>query len=384
MSSKVDSPHPVTQTSSVDDQPAVPRRTVLYSLHKEMGGKMVEFAGWEMPVQYNEGIMAEHKQCREKAALFDVSHMGQLELRGTSAARSLESLVPADLINLPEGRCRYTFFTNSEGGILDDLIVTNAGDHLYVVVNASMRSQDFAHMQQHLDGVTITELNDHALIAIQGPAAVKVVSAFCPAAGDLIFMQSIQACIDGVSCRVSRLGYTGEDGFELSIPNEHADRISRSLLAHDLCMPAGLGARDSLRLEAGLCLYGNDIDHSTTPVEAALTWAIQKRRREEGGFPGDSIIRKQITDGAARKLVGIRPDGRVPARHGAGICDASGAIIGTVTSGGFGPTVGAPVAMGYVDTTHAQKGTEIMLSVRGKLHPARISPLPFIAHNYKR
>lgn len=361
-----------------------PRRTVLYGLHKELGGKIVDFAGWEMPVQYPAGIMAEHKHCREKAALFDVSHMGQLELRGSAAAKALESQVPADLQNLPEGHCRYTFFTNADGGILDDLIVTNAGDHLYVVVNASMRQQDIAHMQHHLKGVELTELSEHALIAVQGPCAIDVVASLCPAAADLVFMQSVLARIDDVQCRVSRLGYTGEDGFELSIPNEHADRISRLVLADDRCMPAGLGARDSLRLEAGLCLYGNDIDPTTTPIEASLTWAIQKTRREQGGFPGDAKIIRQITDGAPRKLVGIRPSGRAPARQGTQICDVKGAVVGVITSGGFGPTLGAPVAMGYVEIAHAQKGTEVMLSVRGKLHPAQVSTLPFVMHNYKR
>lgn len=373
-----------TVEGSQSSKQATPRRTVLYDLHKELGGKMVDFAGWEMPVQYPAGIMAEHKQCRDKAALFDVSHMGQLELHGSLAAKALESLVPADILNLPEGHCRYTFFTNADGGILDDLIVTNAGDHLYVVVNASMRDQDISHLRQHLQDVSVTELTGQALIAIQGPEAAKLVTTLCPGAEALIFMQSTKTTIDGVPCRVSRLGYTGEDGFELSIPNEHADRISRLILADDDCSLAGLGARDSLRLEAGLCLYGNDIDQATTPVEAALTWAIQKRRREEGGFPGDSTILKQITDGATRKLVGIRPNGRVPARHGAPICDTSGKYIGVVTSGGFGPTLGAPVAMGYVDTVHAQAGSSVMLSVRDKLHPAQVNKLPFVAHNYKR
>lgn len=363
---------------------AAPRRTVLYDLHNELGGKMVDFAGWEMPVQYPAGIMAEHKQCRDNAALFDVSHMGQLELHGSLAAETLELLVPADIQNLPEGHCRYTFFTNPDGGILDDLIVTNAGDHLYVVVNASMRDQDISHLRQNLKDVSVVELTEHALIAIQGPKAAKLVTTHCPGADALIFMQSTKATIDGVPCRVSRLGYTGEDGFELSIPNEHADRISRLILADDNCGPAGLGARDSLRLEAGLCLYGNDIDQTTTPVEAALTWAIQKRRREEGGFPGDATILKQITDGTTRKLVGIRPNGRVPARHGAQICDTAGKHIGVVTSGGFGPTLGAPVAMGYVETAHAQAGSNVMLSVRDKLYPAQVDKLPFVTHNYKR
>jgi len=230
----------------------------------------------------------------------------------------------------------------------------------------------------------LSELTEQALVAVQGPAAITVVSSLCPAAADLIFMQSVQTTIGGVPCRVSRLGYTGEDGFELSIPNEHADRISRAILSHDQCLPAGLGARDSLRLEAGLCLYGNDIDTTTTPVEASLTWAMQKRRREQGGFPGDSLIMKQLSDGASRKLVGLRPEGRVPARHGAQICNAAGEVVGTITSGGFGPSVGAPVAMGYVERALAEIDTQLMLSVRGKLYPATVSALPFVPNNYKR
>ncbi|MFK8081606.1 MAG: glycine cleavage system aminomethyltransferase GcvT [Granulosicoccus sp.] len=363
---------------------ALSRRTVLYELHKELGGKMVDFAGWQMPVQYPAGIMAEHRQCREQAALFDVSHMGQLELRGAGAAQALEALVPSDIVNLSQGHCRYTFLTNDEGGVLDDLIVTNAGDYLYLVVNASMRDQDIAHLTHHLDSVVLTELTDHALVAVQGPAAVDIVSAYCPEAARLTFMQSIQTSFNSVPCRVSRLGYTGEDGYELSIPNEQAEKISRLLLADDRCEPAGLGSRDSLRLEAGLCLYGNDLDTSTTPVEASLAWAVQKRRRAMGGFSGESVITRQLDEGVTRKLVGIRPEGRVPARHGARICDASGSDIGTVTSGGFAPTLGAPVAMGYVDKAHSQTGTTVMLSVRGKLHPAHISALPFVPHNYKR
>ncbi len=363
---------------------APPKRTALFDLHQELGGKMVDFAGWEMPVQYPAGIMAEHKHCREQAALFDVSHMGQLTLRAADAAAALESLVPADIVNLPVGKCRYTFFTNAEGGILDDLIVTNAGEYLYVVVNASMREQDVAHLQANLKEVELVELTQQSLIAVQGPKAVDIVSALCPYVASLRFMESVEADIAGVPARLSRLGYTGEDGFEISIPSEHADAIARLLLAHEHCEPAGLGARDSLRLEAGLSLYGNDIDTSTTPIEASLLWAIQKRRREEGGFPGDSVIQKQISEGATRKLVGIRPAGRVPARHGAPVCDEHGAVIGEVTSGGFGPTVGAPVALAYVDIGHAKTDTPIMLSVRNKLYQAQVCALPFVAHSYHR
>lgn len=361
-----------------------PKRTPLYDLHVELGGKMVDFAGWEMPVQYPMGIMGEHKHCRAKAALFDVSHMGQVLLKGEGAAEKLEALVPAALKALPEGKARYTFFTNEAGGIMDDLIVANAGSYLFVVVNASMRHQDIPHMAKHLDGIDVVEIFDRALIAVQGPAAEAVVSALCPAAKDMTFMQTIAADIMGAKCRISRLGYTGEDGYEISIPEGDAEAIARAFLAHEDCAPAGLGARDSLRLEAGLCLYGNDIDNDTSPVEASLTWAMQKRRREEGGFPGAARIQKELAEGVARKLVGIKPDGRAPAREGVEIQTLAGVTIGSITSGGFGPTVGAPVAMGYVQTEHSAPGEKVNLIIRGKAQPAEIASLPFVQQNYKR
>lgn len=361
-----------------------PRRTPLYDLHCEMGGKMVDFAGWEMPVQYPMGIMGEHNMCRTKAALFDVSHMGQVILRGPNAARKLEALVPAALTDLPVGKARYTFFTNDEGGIRDDLIISNAGDHLFLVVNASMRAQDIPYMAKALDGVEVIEILDRALIALQGPAAEHVLSAHCPVAADLKFMESTTAPINGVSCRISRLGYTGEDGFEISIPEANAEPISRLLLGHPNCFPAGLGARDSLRMEAGLCLYGNDIDDKKTPVEANLSWAIQKRRRLEGGFPGAARILAELTDGASQKLVGIKPLGRAPARAGVEVQNENGQVIGTVTSGGFGPTFGGPVAMGYVNSNHTVPGTQVKLIVRGKPQPAEVCALPFIKQKYKR
>jgi aminomethyltransferase len=362
----------------------LPKRTPLYDLHVELGGKMVDFAGWEMPVQYPMGIMGEHKQCRTKAALFDVSHMGQVTLRGENAALKLEALVPSALAKLPEGKARYTFFTNEGGGIMDDLIVSNAGDHLFVVVNASMRHQDIPHMAGNLDGIEVTEIFDRALVAVQGPRAEGVVGALCPAVRTLKFMETTVAEIMGAECRISRLGYTGEDGFEISIPEDRAVDICRAFLAHDDCEPAGLGARDSLRLEAGLCLYGNDIDNDTSPVEASLLWAIQKRRREEGGFPGAARIQKEIAEGAARKLVGIKPEGRIPARHGVEIQNREGNTIGAITSGGFGPTVGGPVAMGYVSTGHTDPGEKINLIIRGKAQPASVVALPFVQQNYKR
>ncbi len=358
-----------------------PRKTPLYDLHVEMGGKMVDFAGWMMPVNYEAGVAAEHKQCREKAGLFDVSHMGQVELRGENVAQKLETLVPSSLQTLPTGKARYTFFTNPEGGIMDDLIVSNGGDYLFAVVNASMRDQDIAHMRT-LD-LEVVERDD-ALIAIQGPAAEAIVAEAAPVVKTLKFMETTITQMAGALCRISRLGYTGEDGFEISIPVEHVERITRLFLQHADLELAGLGARDSLRLEAGLCLYGNDIDNTTSPVEANLTWAMQKKRREEGGFPGAARIQRELAEGPSRKLVGIKPEGRAPARRGVEVADEAGNIIGSVTSGGFGPTYGGPVSMGYVSADHAAEGTAVQLIIRGKARPATIIKLPFVAQNYKR
>lgn len=370
-----------------------PQRTPLYDLHVELGGKMVDFAGWEMPVQYPMGIMGEHTHTRTKAGLFDVSHMGQVIITGLTgpsedgaiaAATALEGVVPAALTKLPSGKARYTFFTNEDGGILDDLIVANAGDHLFVVVNASMRHQDIPHMAKNLPGFNVEELFDRALIALQGPMAEDVLATICPECRDLTFMETKVADIMGATCRISRLGYTGEDGYEISIPEDRAVDITRALLDHDDCAPIGLGARDSLRLEAGLCLYGNDIDNDTSPIEANLTWAIQKRRRTEGGFPGADRILDELENGASRKLVGIKPTGRAPARQGVEVQSMDGDTIGAITSGGFGPTVGGPVAMGYVATAHSEPGTDINLIVRGRAQPARVVKLPFVTQNYKR
>lgn len=361
-----------------------PKRTPLYDLHVELGGKIVDFAGWDMPVQYPLGIMGEHKQCREKAALFDVSHMGQVILKGDNIGEKLETLCPQAFSTLKEGKARYGFFTNDAGGIMDDLIVSNAGDHFFVVVNASMRHQDIPYMAANLDGIDVTEIFDRALVAVQGPAAENVVGDLCPAARDMTFMETILADINGVECRISRLGYTGEDGFEISIPEEKADAIARAFLAHEDCEAAGLGARDSLRLEAGLCLYGNDIDDTTSPIEGSLTWAIQKRRREEGGFPGAARIQREIAEGPAKKLVGIKPEGRAPARAHVEIQSLDGDTLGEITSGGFGPTVGGPVAMGYVSKGHGEPGEKVSLIIRGKAQPAEIVALPFVKQNYKR
>ena len=358
-----------------------PLKTPLYDLHVELGGKMVDFAGWMMPVNYAAGVAAEHKQCREKAALFDVSHMGQVELHGENAAEKLEALVPAALTTLPTGKARYTFFTNSDGGIMDDLIVSNGGDYLFAVVNASMRAQDIAHMRS-LD-LEVVERDD-ALIAIQGPAAEAIVGEAAPVVKTMKFMETTITQMAGALCRISRLGYTGEDGFEISIPSEHVERITRLFLKHPDLEPAGLGARDSLRLEAGLCLYGNDIDNDTSPVEANLVWAMQKARREGGGFPGANRIQRELAEGPSRRLVGIKPEGRAPARRGVEVADEAGNIIGSITSGGFGPTYEGPVSMGYVATEFAEPGTAVNLMIRGKARPATIIKLPFVAQNYKR
>lgn len=358
-----------------------PQKTPLYDLHVELGGKMVDFAGWMMPVNYALGVAGEHKQCREKAALFDVSHMGQVVLHGEDVAAKLETLVPALITTLPEGKARYTFFTNADGGIMDDLIVSSAEDYLFLVVNASMREQDVAHLKT-LD-IEVLEI-DRSLIAIQGPSAEAIVSAMAPEAADLKFMETKLLDLMGSECRVSRLGYTGEDGYEISLPNDRAVEITRKFLEHPDLEMAGLGARDSLRLEAGLCLYGNDIDNSTSPVEANLTWAMQKRRREEGGFPGAERIQRELAEGPRRRLVGIKPEGRAPARRGVEVADKEGNVIGSISSGGFGPTYGGPVSMGYIAIEFAEPGTEVDLLIRGKAMPATIIKLPFVQQNYKR
>lgn len=369
-------------------------RTPLYDLHIELGGKMVPFAGYEMPVQYPSGIMTEHNHTRAKAGLFDVSHMGQVVLRGASyaaAARALETLIPMDVMDLGEGRQRYGLFLNAAGGILDDLMFANRGDHLFLVVNAACKGQDIAHLKAALEpDVTVAEITDRALMALQGPAAEAVLTEFAPEAAEMRFMDVRTLDLDGVEAWVSRSGYTGEDGYEISVPAERAELLARRLLAHDAVAPIGLGARDSLRLEGGLCLYGHDIDTETLPAEAGLSWAIQKVRRaggaREGGFPGAEPVLAQLAEGPARKRVGLRPEGRAPMREGVELFAAedSDTPIGKVTSGGFGPTVGAPVAMGYVPADLAAAGTRIFGEVRGKRLPVTVAALPFVPANFKR
>ncbi|WP_343866940.1 glycine cleavage system aminomethyltransferase GcvT [Caenispirillum bisanense] len=365
------------------------RTTPLDSLHRELGAKMVPFAGYSMPVQYPMGILNEHLHTRAHAGLFDVSHMGQCRLTGSSVeavARALETLVPSNILELKPGRQRYTLFTDDAGGILDDLMVSNAGDCLMLVVNAACKEADFAHLKRHLEpqGVTVEVLEDRALLALQGPGAARVMEHLAPASAAMTFMSAGKLEVAGVPCFVTRSGYTGEDGFEISVPADQAEHLARHILEQPDVAPVGLGARDSLRLEAGLCLYGSDIDTTTTPVEGALVWAMQKRRREEGGFPGADVIRRQLADGVGRTRVGILPEGKAPARAHTEIQDDSGRRIGEITSGGFGPTVGGPVAMGYVETAFAEPGTAVTLLVRGKPLPARVVALPFVEQRYYR
>lgn len=378
------------------DDTAELKITPLHSLHLSLGARMVPFAGYDMPVQYPAGVMKEHIQTRTSAGLFDVSHMGQVIIKAKSgkvedAALALETLVPVDILALKEGRQRYGFFTDDNGCILDDLMITNRGDHLFVVVNASCKDADLAHMKAHLsDSCDITLLDDRALIALQGPRAEAVLAELWAGVSSMKFMDVREVPLLDVSCIVSRSGYSGEDGFEISVPADKAEFIAKALLEHPDCEPIGLGARDSLRLEAGLCLYGNDIDTTTSPIEAALEWAIQKARRaggeREGGYPGASRILSEQANGTSRRRVGLKPEGKAPVRgHAKLFADAEGKTeIGEVTSGGFGPSVEGPVAMGYVPKEYADAGTAIFAEVRGKYLPVSVAALPFITPTYKR
>lgn len=364
-------------------------RTPLYDLHVEQGARLVPFAGYEMPVQYPPGVKKEHEHTRTACGLFDVSHMGQLLLRGPAPAEALETLVPADLLGLPEGMQRYALFTNEEGGILDDLMVVNAGDHLYLVVNAACKEQDIAHLRAHLPAGHEIEVLDRGLIALQGPQAATVMQRLCPEACEMVFMQHRHLSIDGIEAWVSRSGYTGEDGFEISVAAEQSEALARRLLAEPEVASIGLGARDSLRLEAGLCLYGHDIDTGTTPVEAGLIWAIGKPRRHggehPGGFPGaDRILHQVEAKDHSRKRVGLLGEGRAPVREDTELYDAEGNLIGIVTSGGFGPSVGKPVALGYVAVAHAEVGTTVHAEVRGKRLPMVVVKTPFVTPGYYR
>ncbi|HEY0234344.1 MAG TPA: glycine cleavage system aminomethyltransferase GcvT [Afipia sp.] len=372
------------------------KRVPLHALHESCGGKIVPFAGYGMPVQFAAGVLKEHLHTRAAAGLFDVSHMGQIMLRPKSgrledAARALESLVPQDILGIAPGRQRYALFTNANGGILDDLMVANFGDELFLVVNAACKDADEAHLRAHLSEVCeIAPLPDRALIALQGPKAISVLEKFEPGIASMKFMDAGPRTVLDIACFVSRSGYTGEDGFEISVPADAVERLVTTLLADPDVLPIGLGARDSLRLEAGLCLYGHDIDTTTTPIEAALEWSIQKARRKggtrEGGFPGAEIILRQFESGAPRRRVGLKAEGRAPVREGAALfaSETSPHPIGVVTSGGFGPSVGGPVAMGYVPAPLSAVDTLLFAEVRGHRLPLRVAKFPFVAPTYQR
>lgn len=369
-------------------------QTPLNALHKELGGKMVPFAGYEMPVQYSLGVMKEHLHTRTAAGLFDVSHMGQVIVRApggfAGAALAMETLVPVSVLALAEGRQRYAMFTNEDGGILDDLMLANRGDHLFVVVNAACKEGDIELMKNGLTGCTVEEISDRGLLALQGPKAEEAMATLVPAVADMRFMDVAVLASDFGELWISRSGYTGEDGYEISVETSQCEALARALLAQDVVEAIGLGARDSLRLEAGLCLYGNDIDTGTTPVEAALNWAIQKARRtggdRAGGFPGADIILDQLKNGASRARVGLRPDGRAPMREGTELFETveGGEVIGKITSGAFGPTIEGPMSMGYVPTAMSQPGTTLFGEVRGKRLPLTVAAMPFTPANFKR
>lgn len=365
------------------------KHTPLHALHLELGAKMVPFAGYDMPVQYPLGVKKEHEHTRQQCGLFDVSHMGQILVSGPETASALETLIPADLVGLKEGEQRYGLFTSTEGGIIDDLMVVNAGDHFYLVVNAACKEQDLAHLRTNLGTTHKIELVERGLLALQGPQAHVVMQRLCPEACTLVFMQHKRFSIAGFDVWVSRSGYTGEDGFEISVAAEDCKAFAQRLLAEPEVEAIGLGARDSLRLEAGLCLYGHDMDTATTPVEAGLIWAIGKPRRHGGerpaGFPGADVILHQIdAKDHSRKRVGLQAEGRAPIREGAILLDDAGNPIGEVTSGTFGPSVGKPVAMGYVSRDWETPGTTVFAEVRGKHLPMTVTAMPFIQPGYYR
>ncbi len=381
----------------LNPDPDDPLRSIpLDAWHRRHGARMVPFAGYAMPVQYDltanlatrcrGGVLAEHFHTRSQAGLFDVSHMGQAMLTGPGVATALETLVPGDIAGLKLGRQRYTLLTNPAGGIIDDLMVARlAEDRLFLVVNASRKDIDFSHLLANLPGgVTLTRQDDRALLALQGPQAAAVMAHLSPQAAALPFMAIAAVTLDGIACLVSRSGYTGEDGFEISVPAAQAEALADRLIVHPQVVPIGLGARDSLRLEAGLCLYGNDLDELTTPIEAGLAWVINKRRKMLWDFPGGLVMRDQLDNGPTRKRVGIRPDGRAAARALATIVAEDGTEAGTVTSGGFGPSVNGPVAMGYVRNDLAADGARLNLLIRDRTIPATVVPLPFIPHRYIR
>lgn len=361
-------------------------RTALWDLHLANAAKMVPFAGYEMPLQYGGmGVLAEHTHTRNQASLFDIAHMGVIEVRGSAAAQALEKVLPTSLVDLAPGAQRYSFFTTEQGGMLDDVIVGNDGEYFTLVVNASRKREDLHYLNSALeDGVVATDRADLALIAVQGPAAERAVSRLLSEAAELKFMQARTCRLEGFDVRLSRSGYTGEDGFELAVPKERALALSEMILVDPSVHLAGLGARDTLRLEAGLCLYGSDIDESTSPIEAALQWAIPKRRRQEGGYPGDELVRKQIGDGTSRRRVGLAPKGRRPVRSGTILYLSDGQEVGKVTSGSFGPTLGAPVSMGYVRSDLTEPGSLLQARVGTRVEVCEVVALPFVPHRYRR
>jgi aminomethyltransferase len=373
-----------------DDNPTELQQTPLYALHVNAGARMVPFAGYSMPVQFPQGILKEHLHTRSAAGLFDVSHMGQIVLRGTDVAAALEALLPVDVQGLPLHQLSYALLTNECGGILDDLMVTRwSPDSCYLVVNADCKAQDIAHLRSQLPAsIEIEVLSDRALLALQGPAARSVISRLLPAAADLHFMRGMSGKISGYDCYISCSGYTGEDGFEISVAAADARALAEILLLQDAVQPVGLGARDSLRMEAGLCLYGHDLDPSTTPVEADLAWSISAARRlggvREGGFPGAQPILEQMVNGAPKRRVGLAIEGRAPVREGVELVNEDGAAVGQVCSGGFGPSLGAPLAMAYVRSDCATVGTTLQAIVRGRPRPVVVAKLPFVARRYYR
>lgn len=373
--------------------PAAPLLTTpLHALHRELGAKMVPFAGYDMPVNYPSGILAEHRQCRDAAALFDVSHMGQIRLVADDlqqAALALETLVPMDVLGLGVGKQRYAFFTNAGGGLLDDLMITRRENDLLLIVNAACKDADLHHLQAHIGHrCTVQALPERALLALQGPKAVTALTRLNPGVSALTFMTGGAFTLVGSDCYLTRSGYTGEDGFEISVPATHAEALARELLAQPEVAPAGLGARDTLRLEAGLCLYGHDIHTATTPIEAGLSWALQKVRRaggaRAGGYPGANVIDAQLAGGVSKRRVGLLGQERVPVREGTELVDGQGQRIGRVTSGTLGPTVNQPIAMACIASDHADVSHEVFAMVRGKQLPMRVVALPFTPHRYVR
>lgn len=373
----------VSDTNEIEEHAAEPALLPLDAWHRAKGARMVAFAGYSMPIQY-EGIIAEHLWTRENAGLFDVSHMGQLMLSGDGAAAALESVVPGDMTGLAEGRMRYSLLVGEDGGILDDLMVTTTPMGIYIVVNGAVKWDDIGYLRESLpDDITMNHMEERALLALQGPKAVDALRRVVPGVDALYFMEAGSFLWGHSPLWISRSGYTGEDGFEISVPADEVEALATALCAQAEVKPIGLGARDSLRLEAGLPLYGHDLDAGTNPVEADLTFAINKRRREAGGFAGANPILKALSGGAARKRVGLTIDGKMPAREGAPIF-AGLNQIGMLTSGGFAPSLGYPIAMGYVTRDFASAGTQLEIEVRGKRIAASVTPMPFIAHNYHR